>query len=304
MDWSRHVPVMVKEVLEYLNCRPGMVIVDCTINGGGHAEQILSRIQPGGRLIGIDQDESAIDICRGRFARQPVDLIVDNFRNLEVILDDLGLAAVDGFLFDLGFSSNQLEDGERGFSFRFDGPLDMRMSKNMQTTAADLANQLSEGELIHLLREYGEERWARRIARAIARSRQKSKIKTTAQLAEIIAAAIPVRATKIDPATKTFMALRMAVNDELAALAIGLEAAIRRTSAHSRVVVLAYHSKEDGVTKRMFRRYQSKSQPPLLPSNGEPQVKILTRKPITPSREEVLSNPRSRSAKLRAVEKL
>jgi 16S rRNA (cytosine1402-N4)-methyltransferase len=211
---------MVEEVLEYLALEPGKVMVDATLGSGGHAAAILERIKPGGRLIGIDRDPEAIDRARKNLAGEPVTLVNDDHARLEVILDELGTDAVDGVLIDGGVSLEQLRTGRRGFSFRLDGPLDMRMDPGLETTAADLVNRLSEEELSRILREYGGERRAHRIAKAIVATRQQHPITTTAQLAATITAAIPPRARprRLHAATKSFMALRIAVNDELGAL--------------------------------------------------------------------------------------
>ena len=301
-----HRPVMVREVLEYLDPAPGEVIVDATVGSGGHAAAILERIKPGGRLIGIDRDPEAIERTRKRLAGEPVTLINENYGQLEVILDELGIDAVDGVLIDCGVSLEQLKTAERGFSFRLEGPLDMRMDPRQETTAADLVNRLPEEELARILWESGGERRARRIAEEIAAARQQQPITTTAQLAAIVTAAIPPRARprRLHAATKSFMALRIAVNDELGALRKALEAAIHRTRIHGRIVALTYHSLEGGETKGAFRRASDRSQCPSFPSGAGPVVRILTKKAVKPTRAEIKRNPRSRSATLRAVEKI
>ena len=303
---SEHRPVMVNEVLEYLACRPGQVVVDATLGSGGHAAAIVERIRPGGRLIGIDRDPEAIKRAGERLSGQPVTLVHDNHRRLEVILDELGVEAVDGVLIDGGPSLEQLTTAERGFSFRLDGPLDFRMNPEDDTTAEDLVNQLPEEELSRILWEYGGERRAQRIARAIAAERQQQPIRTTAQLAATITAAISPRARprRLHAATKSFMALRIAVNDELGALREALDAAIHRTKPRGRIVALTYHSLDGGETKGAFRRASKRSQCPPFPSEEAPQVKILTKKVVKPSRQEIEENPRARSAHLRAAERL
>ena len=303
---SEHRPVMVNEVLEYLACRPGQVVVDATLGSGGHAAAIVERIRPGGRLIGIDRDPEAIERAGERLSGQPVTLVHDNHRRLEVILDELGVEAVDGVLIDGGPSLEQLTTAERGFSFRLDGPLDFRMDPEDDTTAEDLVNQLSEEELSRILWEYGGERRARRIARVITAERQQQPIRTTAQLAATITAAISPRARprRLHAATKSFMALRIAVNDELGALREVLDAAIHRTKPGGRIVLLTYHSLDGGETKGAFRRASKRSPCPPFPSEEAPQVKILTKKVVKPSREEIETNPRARSAHLRAAERL
>ena len=301
-----HQPVMVKEVLHYLACAPGKVIVDATAGSGGHAAAVVERIRPGGKVIGIDRDPEAIERARGRLSGQPVSLIRDNYARLEVILDELGVDAVDGVLIDCGASLEQLTTARRGFSFRLDGPLDMRMDPEEETTAADLVNQLPEEELARILWEYGGERRARRIAQAIAAARQQQPITTTAQLAATIAAAVPPRARprRLHAATKSFMALRIVVNDELGALRKALHAAIRCTRPHSSIVVLTYHSLEGGETKGAFRQAREGSLCPPFPSGEVPSVRILTKKAVKPSAEECRANPRARSATLRAAERL
>jgi len=307
---GEHQPVMVREVVEYLACGPGQVVVDATVGSGGHAAAILEQIQPGGALIGIDRDPEAIERAKQRLARyQRVTLIRDNHARMEVILDQLGIAEVDGVLIDCGASMEQLTTPERGFSFRLEGPLDMRMDPTQETTAADLVNQLPEDELATVLWELGGERRARRIARAIAGARQQKQITTTAQLAAIITAAIPPRARprRLHAATKCFMAVRIAVNEELGALHAVLNAAIRRTRTHGRIAVLTYQSLEGGVTKGAFRRASDRSPCPPFPSEEAPvlpRVRILTKKAVKPSEEETMANPRARSATLRAAERI
>jgi 16S rRNA (cytosine1402-N4)-methyltransferase len=305
-----HEPVMLTEVLAFLDPQPGETIVDCTLGGGGHAEAICRKLGPTGRLIGIEQDDAALERAKQRLQEFPVTYVHDNFRHLDNIFSDLSASGADGFLFDLGVSSFQLDSAERGFSFRAEAPLDMRMDKRQSVTAADLVNQMSEDALLRIFYESGYGRWARRITKAISASRQISPIITTTQFAELIAATIPAAArSKIHPATKAFQALRIAVNEEDAALSEALVVAINRSNITARVVVLSYHSLEDGVTKRKFQYLSGKRPPPSNPLDYElpspPRlVSVLTKKPLTPSAEEISSNPRSRSAKLRAVERV
>jgi 16S rRNA (cytosine1402-N4)-methyltransferase len=258
-------------------------------------------------VIGIDRDPEALERAAQRLAGWRVTLINENYANLEVVLDNLGVREVDGVLIDCGASLEQLTTGRRGFSFREDGPLDMRMNPKDETTAEDLVNTLPEEELANLLWQYGEERRARHIARAIAAQRQQQPITTTAQLAALITATIPVRARpkRLHAATKSFMALRIAVNDEIGALVTALNAAIKRTRAGSRIVVLTYHSLEGGATKGVFRQASDRS--PCSPSpSGEPlpRVKSVTKKAVKPSPEEIARNPRARSALLRVAERV
>ena len=301
-----HRAVMVEEVLEYLAPEPGDVIVDATLGSGGHTAAIVERVKPGGKVIGIDRDPDAIERARTRLAGQPVTLINDNHARLEVILDGLGLETVDGVLIDCGASLEQLTTAERGFSFRRDGPLDMRMDASQETTAADLVNELSAEELARILWEYGGERRAQSIARAIATARQQHPITTTAQLAATITAAIPPRARpkRLHAATRSFMALRIAVNDEVGALRTVLDAAIHRTRPRGRIVVLTYQSLEGGETKGAFRRAKASSACPPSPSDMGPRVRILTKRVVKPSAEERTANPSSRSATLRVAERV
>jgi len=292
--------------LEYLAPEPGDVIVDATLGSGGHTAAILERVKPGGRVIGIDRDPEAIERARAKLTGEPVALINENYDRLEEVLDELGLDAVDGVLIDCGASLEQLTTARRGFSFRLDGPLDMRMDPRIETTAADLVNRLPEEEISRILWEYGGERRARRIAKEIAATRQQGPITTTAQLAATITAAIPPRARprRLHAATKSFMALRIAVNDELGALRKALDAAIDRTKVHGRIVVLTYHSLEGGETKGAFRRARDRSPCPPFPSGEGPRVRILRKKVVKPSEQEIRENPRARSATLRVAERL
>ncbi len=307
---GEHVPALLQEAIELLDPQPGDTIVDCTIGSGGHTAAVLERLEGKGRVIGLDADRQALERCRRRFAGKPVMLVQGNFHELGVMLDSVGVGEAQGFLFDLGVSEEQLQEAERGFSFSREGPLDMRMDEQSPSSAADLIRRLPEEELAEIFREGGEERWARRLARHIAQSRQTSPITTTAQLAALIAAAIPVRAQprKIHPATVAFQAIRFSVNTELDALAAALPAAINRSQAGSRVVVIAYESRSDGVTKEWFRHLARSCRcPPSLPlcqCEGRPLVRLLTRRPLTPSAEEIARNPHCRSAKLRAAEVL
>jgi len=301
---------MLAEVLEWLAPQPGAVIVDATVGGGGHALEICRRLGPRGRLIGVDSDDTALERAQGRLSGLPVTLVRDNFRNLESILDNLGMEAVDGVLFDLGASLEQFTTPERGFSFRLEGPLDARMDRRLSTTAADLLNRLPEGELMRIFSEFGQERWARRIARLVVQQRRQRPLRTTAEFAALVTAAYPTsaRTPRIHPATRSFQALRIAVNDELAAIAEGLEAAIHRSRAHGRVVVLTYHTLEERATKATFQRLARPCRCPPLQAictcEGRPMVRILTPKPIRPGAQEIAANPQARSAKLRAAERV
>lgn len=294
-----HVPVMLKEAIEFLAPREGGTYVDCTLGGGGHAKEILDLIGPTGRLIGLDKDETAIrksKVVLAPYLGQVV-FIHSDFRRLADLLKELQINQVDGILFDLGVSSCQVSEPERGFSYNADAALDMRMNREAKTTAADLVNNLPEEELSEIISRYGEERWARRIASFIVENREKIPITGTAQLVEIIKAAIPARARRTGPhpARRTFMALRIAVNDELTAVEEGLRAGIFLLKPGGRIVVISFHSLEDRIVKNVLREHAAYSRS---------VVRLIIKKPLCPVAEEIKRNPRSRSAKLRAAEKL
>lgn len=291
---------MLAEVIAYLKCEPGRIYVDATVGRGGHSWEILQRSSPTGRLIGLDWDEQAIDQARENLAAfgKRTELRRENFKNLGKVLDSMGIGMVDGILADLGLSSEQLEDRERGFSFRWDAPLDMRMSRETTRSAQDLLEDLSEKEIAGILRDYGEERWATRIARAIIRRRAHSPIRSTGELVETIVRSVPWRRGRIHPATRSFQALRIAVNDELNNLGFFLLQCGDRLNPGGRVGVISFHSLEDRIVKNQFRRW-------ALGEGDKPcTFRILTPKPVTPARREVHANPRARSAKLRVIEKL
>lgn len=307
-----HRPVLVREVVELLRpCLDG-TIVDCTVGTGGHAEALL-RASGHVRVIGIDWDEEALALARERL-RPYGDRFVpvhDDFKHLAEILARQGLSTVEGILVDLGVSSLQLERAERGFSFQFEGPLDMRMDRRRTVTAADLVNTLSERDLADLIFRYGEEPAARRIARAIVRARAQRPIRTTMELAEIVVRAVGGRrTTRIHPATRTFQALRIAVNEELSGLEDFLDAAIERLAPGGRLVLISFHSLEDRVIKHRLRfhtgrcdctRWTVRREAEPCPQCGAARrIVLLTRRAIRPSEAEVRENPRARSAKLRA----
>ena len=289
-----HIAVMINEVLGFLDPKPGQIIVDCTIGAAGHSKNILEKIAPGGRLIGLDADKDILEIAKKRLEifKDNVVLKQANFRELDTVLSDLGIDKVDGVLFDLGVSSYQLESPDRGFSFNSDGPLDMRMGQAYTKTAADLINFLTKEELADIIFKFGQERYSRRIAEAIVRERKSRPIKTTAELKSIVLRAIPKAREwqKIHPATRTFQALRIATNDELAALEEGLGKAIGFLKPGGRICVISFHSLEDRIVKNIFKE-----------SDKEGILKILTKKPICPSQKEIITNVRARSAKLRAA---
>ena len=296
-EMSRHTPVMFNEVISYLKLLPGKVIVDCTVGEGGHSEGILRKITPGGHLIGIDQDDDALSISRLRLSpfEGSFTLVQENFQNVRDVLKRLSLDAMDGIVLDLGISTMQLITPERGFSFQNEGPLNMRMDKRAQITAFDLVNNLSEEELANLIFTFGEERYSRRIARSIVAQRKSQPVATTKQLANIVLDAVPYadRFKRIHPATRTFQALRIAVNRELEVLQTALTEAIDLLNPGGRMCVISFHSLEDRIVKHEFRA-QAK--------NG--RVKILTKKPLLPTEQEITENAKSRSAKLRVIEKI
>lgn len=309
----RHIPVMLKEVLLYLDCRPGNVIVDGTLGGSGHAKAILENILPAGILIGIDQDRDAIDHARKAFAshREHVHLFHGNFSDLPYFLSETDIDAVDGILLDLGLSQHHLESSGRGFSFSREEPLDMRMNVDSATKAEDLVNGLEEGKLAKLFKTYGEERWARRIAHRIVAVRQNEKIATSKQLAQIVCAAIPrksLHAGKIHPATRVFMALRIAVNKELEKLETFLENVPSLLKSGGRLCILSFHSLEDRIVKKWIKSSETACTcPPAFPKcvcNGKQTVRSLTRKVIRPTAAEISANPMARSTRLRACEML
>jgi len=290
----KHTPVMVEEVMTFLKCEPGHTYVDATLGGGGHASEILKRSVPDGVVIGMEWDEDALSEARNTL--MPFGDRVKIFRENFIHLPDLMKAeSADGILLDLGLSSIQVEKEERGFSFRGEGPLDMRMDQRMNETAADLVNTLSSEELEYTLSQYGEERWAKRIARAVVQERERESIRTTQTLRKIVHRAIPRRfhSRRIDPATRTFQALRIRVNEELENLKKMLETGWKILKRGGRMCVISFHSLEDRMVKETFR---------TLEKEGE--MRVLTKKPVTPCEEEQKRNPRSRSGKLRCAERI
>lgn len=312
MAGFRHIPVLPEEVLRFLAPKPGGIYLDGTVGGAGHSALILESSAPDGILVGLDRDPEALAAARMKLSPygERVRLFHRNYDGLAEVIAGLGFPGIDGFLLDLGVSSHQLDSGERGFSFQQDAPLDMRMDAGRGESAADLVNGLSEAELARIIGEYGEERWAKRVAAFITRARQEVPIETTARLVDIIKGAIPRGAweERLHPATRTFQALRIAVNDELGSLERGMAAGLRLLNKGGRGVIISFHSLEDRLVKNGFRSAaKGCTCPKNLPRcvcNAVPQVKILTGKPITAGDTEVRVNPRARSAKLRAVEKL
>lgn len=288
---------MLEEVVGSLNLKHGAIVVDGTVGGGGHSLQILKMIAPGGRLIGIDADPDALKIAQvtlkdfnGSFT-----LVNDNFRNIDRILSKENIKDVDAILLDLGISSYQIEDPLRGFSIKHDSRLDMRMDRGAKRTAYDIINRYSERDLSGLIEKYGEERFHNKIARYITHERQKKSIETTGQLASLVRRAVGYRYrnSRIDPATRTFQAIRIAVNDELGSLEEGLKSALFWLKEGGRIAVISFHSLEDRIVKNLFKGYKELG-----------ILKIITKKPLTPSRDEIFNNPRARSAKMRVAERI
>jgi 16S rRNA (cytosine1402-N4)-methyltransferase len=290
---------MLGEVLEHLDLKPGKTIVDATLGTAGHAKAILERILPGGRLIGIDRDATSLAVGRQRLGEfgSACELAHGNFVDIDALLENLKVKKVDGVIFDLGISTFQLQDASRGFSFQSEGPLDMRMDQESYVSAYDLVNNLNEEELSTLLWNFGEERWHNRIARLLVQEREKEPITTTTRLADIAARSVPARYRhryyRIHPATRTFQAVRIAVNRELEVLDTAVNKAIALLEKEGRICVISFHSLEDRAIKFAFRKAQSAG-----------LVDILTPKPLTPLASEVESNPASRSSKFRAAKRI
>jgi len=311
MEFS-HLSVMLPEVIAALEPERGGVYVDCTAGGGGHSFEIAKRLPEGSRLICLDQDDDALDACRVRLAgfMDRVTLVKSNFRDLDAALDLCGAEKLDGALWDLGVSSHQLDDGDRGFSYSKDAPLDMRMDRSASLTARDVVNTYSEAELARILRDWGEERFASRIARKICEIRENTPIETTTELAAAVSEAIPAGARQREaqnPARRTFQAVRIEVNGELSAIEPSLRAAAERMNPGGRLAVITFHSLEDRIVKDVFRSLSTGCTcPPEFPvcvCGKKPVLKLLSKKPQTPGEEELKINPRSRSAKLRTAEK-
>jgi len=304
----RHEPVMLREVLAGLNVRPGGRYVDCTLDGGGHGEAIMEAASPGGALLGIDEDVDVMALARDRLQRfgDAVAYVHGNFRNVDSICRERGFSPVNGVLFDLGLSSHQLASGSRGFSFRVESPLDMRFGPEVEMTASDWVNDSEEQELADMIWHFGEERQSRRIARAIVQGRP---LRTTTDLAKAVEQAVGRRTgSQIHPATKTFQALRIAVNQELASLAEALPRAHGLLGFGSRLVVISYHSLEDRIVKQYIQRESRDCicppEQPVCTCDHKATLRPISRGALMPSQEEIANNPRSRSAKLRVAERL
>ncbi|PFA24341.1 MULTISPECIES: 16S rRNA (cytosine(1402)-N(4))-methyltransferase RsmH [Bacillus cereus group] len=307
----KHVTVLLKETVDGLDIKPGGTYVDCTLGGGGHSSYLLSRLTEGGKLIAFDQDEIAIQNAKEKFSSYGDQFVTvkSNFRYLSEKLQELGITEVDGILFDLGVSSPQLDTPERGFSYHHDAPLDMRMDQDASLTAYEVVNNWSYEQLVRIFFQYGEEKFSKQIARKIEAYRENKTIETTGELVELIKEGIPApaRRTGGHPAKRVFQAIRIAVNDELKVFEEALESAIKMVKPGGRVSVITFHSLEDRICKTTFKRNSSTPQLPpglpIIPDEFKPKLKLITRKPILPSEEELEENNRARSAKLRIAEK-
>lgn len=307
-----HVSVLLNECIENLNINPDGIYVDCTMGGAGHSKEIVKKLSEKGLFIGFDQDINAINTAKERLSEYSdrVKFVHSNFENIKEELEKLGIDGVDGVLADLGVSSHQLDEADRGFSYMQDAPLDMRMDIRKDFSAYDVVNNYSEEELDKIIKEYGEENWSKRIAKFIVEARSEKAIETTGELVDIIKKAIPKKA-RIDgphPAKRTFQAIRIEVNDELGVIKRLIDNTSQVMNKGGRICIITFHSLEDRIVKNEFKYLATDCIcPPELPMcqcDKEKEVKVITRKPILPSKEEVEINPRSRSAKLRVAEKL
>lgn len=307
----KHTSVLLEETIEGLNIKPGGIYVDGTLGGGGHSREIAARLGESGRLIGIDQDEAAIEAAGKRLSEfgGKVSIVRSNYRNTKAVLESLGIIGIDGMMLDLGVSSYQLDTQERGFSYRFDTPLDMRMDTSQSLTAREIINQYDEMELFRIIRDYGEEKFAKNIAKHIVQARKKKPIETTGELNEIIRASIPakMRAEGGHPSKRTFQAIRIECNKELEVLKDSLNELIDLLNPGGRLCIITFHSLEDRIVKTAFKQAANPCTcPPSFPvcvCGKVSQGKVITGKPILPGEEEREENPRSKSAKLRIFEK-
>lgn len=310
----QHTTVLLRETVDGLAIKPDGIYVDCTLGGAGHSEYLLSQLNADGHLYAFDQDQKAINNAKIRLTKyvekKQVTFIKANFRDLKEELNYLGVTEVDGILYDLGVSSPQLDEAERGFSYHQDAPLDMRMDQDAPLSAYQVVNDYSYHELVKIFFRYGEEKFSKQIARLIERKREEKPIETTGELVDIIKEAIPAPARRKGghPAKRVFQAIRIAVNDELGAIESSLEQAIDMLSVNGRVSVITFHSLEDRIVKTMFKEFSTpKDMPPglpMVPEEFQPMLKLVNRKPIIPSEEELNENNRARSAKLRIAEKV
>ena len=307
----KHVSVLLNECIEALNIFNDGIYVDCTLGGAGHSGEIIKRLSDKGLLIGIDQDQDALDEAEKKLKGcGNLKLVKNNFQNIYDILENLNIKGVDGILMDLGVSSYQLDNPERGFSYMKDSPLDMRMNKDGELTAEYIVNEYSEEELYRIIKEYGEEKFAKRISNFIVNRRNEKRITTTWELVDIIKAAIPAKARREGPhpAKRTFQAIRIEVNSELEIISGAIEDSVEKLNKGGRLAIITFHSLEDRIVKNTFRKLENPCTcPPEFPMcicGNEAKVKVITRKPIEPTEDEIEMNPRSRSAKLRILEKL
>lgn len=306
----KHVSVLLEETIDSLNIKENGIYVDCTLGGGGHSKEILKRLSNKGRLIGIDQDTSALKAAKEALKDyENVTYVHNNFYNIDSILEELNIDKVDGIMMDLGVSSYQLDEASRGFSYMKDAPLDMRMNRDEDFSAYDVINEYEEEELYNILKKYGEEKFSKKIARFIVEKREKKPIETTGELVEIIRKAIPARFQKEGhPAKRTFQAIRIEVNKELQILNQAIEDSVNRLNQDGRLSIITFHSLEDRTVKVKFKELEKPCTcPPSFPiciCGKEPKVRIITKKPIDPSNEEKEMNSRSKSAKLRVCERI
>ncbi|MHC1720974.1 MAG: 16S rRNA (cytosine(1402)-N(4))-methyltransferase RsmH [Clostridiaceae bacterium] len=306
----KHVSVLLNECIEALDIKEGGIYVDCTMGGGGHSKEILGKLKKTGRLIGIDQDTNALEASRERLKEYSnVSFIHDNFYNIDNILEAMKIDKVDGILMDLGVSSHQLDEAERGFSYMKDAPLDMRMDREKSLSAYEVVNTYSEEELYRIIKEYGEERFAKKIARIIVERRAVKPLETTFGLVDVIKAAIPAKFRREGhPGKKTFQAIRIEVNQELQILDKAIKDSIGRLNHGGRIAIITFHSLEDRLVKNIFREQENPctcpKDFPMCVCGKKPTIKIITKKPIIPGEKEMDENSRSKSAKLRVAEKL
>ena len=306
----KHVSVLLNECLDALNIKDDGIYVDCTLGGAGHSSHILQRLSKDGLLVGIDQDTDALKAAGARLKEyENKKLVHNNFHNIDSILEELEIPKVDGILMDLGVSSYQLDEGERGFSYMKDAPLDMRMNRDREFSAYDVVNSYSMEDLWRIIRDYGEEKFAKRVAEFIVNRREEKPIETTLELVDIIKAAIPAKARREGPhpAKRTFQAIRIEVNGELEILNKAIEDGVNRLNKGGRMAIITFHSLEDRIVKLKFRELANPctcpKEFPICVCGKKPLVKLISRKAIEPSKEEVEENPRSRSAKLRVIER-
>lgn len=310
----KHITVLLNEAVDGLNIKPDGTYVDCTLGGGGHSGLILSKLSENGKLYSFDQDITAINFNKDKFEEEnelgKINFIKSNFRNISEELNKRNILGVDGILYDLGVSSPQFDNADRGFSYNYDAPLDMRMDQSQSLTARDVVNDWSYEQLVRIFFRYGEEKFAKSIARRIEKVRQQTPIETTGQLVDLIKEAIPAKARRKGghPAKKTFQAIRIAVNDELGALEESLEQALDLLNPGGRISVITFQSLEDRLVKVMFKQKTSLPELPpglpVIPDSQKVEYKLITRKPIVPSEDEIIHNNRAHSAKLRIIEKL